>query len=266
MVNATGIVDAMNPMLVEQPEHPIFEGIDLPEDNTFDFWSQLGDDDHIDLVSTTEFGFAEVLAVESETGIPWIAYWDGETSEGDFYDGSMTFAGGPRLFLSAGSDDDPNTWGEKNITETGDQIVINAIAFLTGDSGTPPVTSLPNDCSGDGAVDATDLACILEAGGPEALSSLLEESGLIRGDINGDGTVDFPDFLALSGNFNMEVTSYTQGDLNGDGTVDFPDFLTLSMNFNKSGGGAAAATPEPTGLCLMAFVLPAIGMLRRRKA
>lgn len=265
MVDAAGITDATNPMLVSMPEHPIFEGIELSADNTVEFWSQLGENDNIDLLDTTDFGFAQILAVEAERELPWIAYWDGETEEGDFYDGSFTFASGPRLFLSAGSDDDPNTWGGKNITEAGDQILINAISFLTGDPGTPPVTSLPNDCNSDGVVDAADLSCIIASGGAEGLNGLISELGILAGDLDGNGNVEFADFLALSANFGQDATSYSQGDIDANGKVEFADFLALSANFGQSAAGAAAV-PEPAsllGLLLGAF---ALGSLRQRRA
>ena len=50
-------------------------------------------------------------------------------------------------------------------THAGDQIVLNAIAFLTGDPGN--VIALPNDCNADAIVDAGDLDCIIAAGGPD---------------------------------------------------------------------------------------------------
>lgn len=264
MVQSSSITDATNPMLVVQPEHPIFDGIELTADNTVEFWSQLGADDNIDLVETTDFGFADVIAVEADREIPWIAYWDGETSDGDFYDGSFTFAGGPRLYLSAGSDDDPNTWGEKNITEVGDQIFINAITFLTGDAGTPPASGLPNDCDGNGVVDAADLSCIVASGGPEGLASLLDETGIVAGDLDGNGNVEFADFLALSANFGQAVSSYSEGDVDGNGTVEFADFLTLSGNFGSV--AAASAVPEPSTFPLVGIALPlALSVARKRR-
>lgn len=264
MVDSTSITDASNPMLVTMPDHPIFEGIELSADNTVEFWSQLGEDDHIDLVDTTDFGFAQVIAVEAERELPWIAYWDGETEEGDFYDGSGTFAAGPRLYLSAGSDDDPNTWGEKNITEAGDQIFINAITFLTGDAGTPPVTALPNDCNSDGAVDAGDLSCIIASGGADGLNGLITELGILPGDLDGNGNVEFADFLALSANFGQDATSYSQGDIDANGKVEFADFLALSANFGQSASGAAAV-PEPTSFLGLALGTLLVGAIRRRR-
>ncbi len=55
----------------------------------------------------------------------------------------------------------------------------------------------------------------------------------ILGDIDGNGTVEFADFLILSENFG---TNAEDGDLDGNGEVGFADFLLLSNNFGKSVG------------------------------
>ncbi len=229
MVQSTSIQDAANPMVPTIPDHPIFEGVELNADGQIDFWSQLGDDDNIDLVNATDFGFAEVIATEADTDIPWIAYWDGETEDGDFYDGSSTFAAGPRLYLSAGSDDDPNSWGEKNITPAGDQIVLNAITFLTGDPGTPPV-----DTCTPGA-----------------------------GDFDGNGKVEFADFLILSTNFGSEADA-AGGDVDCNGMVEFADFLVLSSNFGTD-VAASQSVPEPSGLMPSLLGMLALAAVTRRR-
>ncbi len=54
---------------------------------------------------------------------------------------------------------------------------------------------------------------------------------LILGDINGDGLVDFTDFLELAENFGKENATREEGDLDGDETVGFGDFLILARNF-----------------------------------
>lgn len=93
----------------------------------------------------------------------------------------------------------------------------------------------------------------------------------LLGDLDGNGMVEFPDFLTLSANFNADVSGrpenqYTLGDIDCNGIVNFPDFLTLSMNFGSSLEGAAAAVPEPgTGLLTM-FGMLGMFMLRRRRA
>ena len=88
----------------------------------------------------------------------------------------------------------------------------------------------------------------------------------LLGDLNGDGTVDFPDFLTLSGNFGLDVDRYEDGDINCDGTVDFPDFLALSGNFGESLPGAAAAVPEPSmGILALIGFISMFGFRRSQK-
>jgi len=86
----------------------------------------------------------------------------------------------------------------------------------------------------------------------------------LAGDLDGDGSVGFPDFLALSANFGQNVGSYAEGDVDCSGDVGFPDFLALSANFGKS-LGATAAVPEPSGFGLaLVSLLSLMGVRRRR--
>lgn len=50
-------------------------------------------------------------------------------------------------------------------------------------------------------------------------------------DFNGNGTVDFPDFLAFAQAFNSTNVAF---DFNDNGTVDFADFLIFTQSFGKS--------------------------------
>ena len=50
-------------------------------------------------------------------------------------------------------------------------------------------------------------------------------------DFDGNGRVDFADFLILSANFSKENVGFAGGDANEDGVVDFSDFLLLSAAF-----------------------------------
>jgi len=89
-----------------------------------------------------------------------------------------------------------------------------------------------------------------------------EPSVGIPGDIDGDGTVGFPDFLILSNSFGQTVEAGTMGDFDGDGSVAFPDFLVLSNNFGQS---AAVAIPEPSSVRLLGMAVLFVGLLRRRR-
>jgi|GEM_PF-4356009 len=51
------------------------------------------------------------------------------------------------------------------------------------------------------------------------------------GDANGDGDVDFADFLVLSQNFGKTDQAFADGDFDGNGLVDFADFLVLADSF-----------------------------------
>ena len=84
------------------------------------------------------------------------------------------------------------------------------------------------------------------------------------GDINGDGSVSFQDFLILSNNFGNEASLHTEGDLDCDGSVAFADFLILSNNFGNA-PGAAASVPEPTSLLLLSFSCVGVALAKRRR-
>ena len=70
-----------------------------------------------------------------------------------------------------------------------------------------------------------------------------------QGDLDGNGTVEFNDFLVLSSNFSQSVSTYEAGDIDCNTVVEFNDFLVLSTNFGQS--VAAASVPEPTSSVLV---------------
>ena len=129
MADSTSVVDSTANLEAIDPNHAIFAGVALDAANQVPVWdnTSFGPDDNIDLLGTTDFGNATVIAQEAGTAFPWIAMW--ETGI-EFYDGSGMFAGGPRMFLSGGSDDDPNSWGGENFTAAGEQILLNAIGIM----------------------------------------------------------------------------------------------------------------------------------------
>lgn len=113
----------------------------------------------------------------------------------------------------------------------------------------------PNDCNLDGAVDIDDTLCAT----PESITDVLGTANLIAGDADGNGRVDFLDFLTLAGNFGQEG-NYKEGNFDLVGGVQFLDFLTLAGNFGMS-SSVAAAVPEPGTytlflLCAVLITLP----------
>ena len=65
------------------------------------------------------------------------------------------------------------------------------------------------------------------------------------GDLNGDGSLDFSDFLVMSFNFGKEVPDHRFGDIDCDGRVAFADFLTTSACFGNCGFAGSQPVPEP---------------------
>lgn len=68
------------------------------------------------------------------------------------------------------------------------------------------------------------------------LSSVASTDVVLAGDVDGNGEVNFQDFLAFVPNFSKTgVTGgAADGDFDSDGDVDFNDFLTLARNFGKT--------------------------------
>ena len=93
-----------------------------------------------------------------------------------------------------------------------------------------------------------------------------EPVNALEGDLDGNGKVEFADFLVLSGNFGTDVSGYEDGDIDCNGSVEFADFLVLSGNFGSSLGDEAAAVPEPS--CGLLLGMGVMGLLtcRRRNA
>ena len=85
-----------------------------------------------------------------------------------------------------------------------------------------------------------------------------------RGDVDGNGKVEFADFLIMAGNFGEEVKDHTEGDIDCNGKVEFADFLALSGNFGENVGGAASI-PEPTSCLLFGIAGFTLSSLRRRR-
>ena len=66
------------------------------------------------------------------------------------------------------------------------------------------------------------------------------EPEIVRnGDLDGDGDVDFSDFLlfvSAFGTIEGGIGYNPEADLDGDGVIEFPDFLIFASAFGKSVG------------------------------
>lgn len=102
------------------------------------------------------------------------------------------------------------------------------------------VSVAPGDCNTDGSVNAGDLECVVTV---QQRDHVLIELNSLPGDLDGDGTVAFADFLSLSANFGTDLTRYVDGNIDLTGGVEFADFLILSSNFGKT-RTAAVSVPE----------------------
>ncbi len=74
--------------------------------------------------------------------------------------------------------------------------------------------------------------------------AFLADNGFPKGDADGDGQVQFSDFVIVSENFD-QAGQYTDGDLDKDGVVQFGDSSILSENFGMAAGAAAITAPAP---------------------
>lgn len=115
---------AGNEVTVAEPDHPIFDGITLDENDEFTLSESPSN-----LTETFDAGNGTVLATDAVSGNVWIAYWE----EGvEFYPGSGQITGAPRLWFGAGiTTNDPK--GSENFTSEGETAFLNAVNFMLGE-------------------------------------------------------------------------------------------------------------------------------------
>jgi hypothetical protein len=93
------------------------------------------------------------------------------------------------------------------------------------------------------------------------------------GDLDVDGDIDIQDYVLFDNGFNEDVEdlsffdAYFLGDLNGDETHDFEDFIAFAGAYDAANGAGAFAAlstgvPEPSTLLLV--VLAAVALFARR--
>lgn len=67
-----------------------------------------------------------------------------------------------------------------------------------------------------------------------ATVNILSSSGLLPGDATGNGTVNASDLALVASAFNTSPPAITSADLNNDGIVDVYDLVIVGMNYGKS--------------------------------
>jgi hypothetical protein len=93
--------------------------------------------------------------------------------------------------------------------------------------------------------------------------TLVGQSGVLDGDLNGDGMVGSADLDIVRANWGQSVEAgcLSCGDPSGDGTVGSADLDIVRANWGRT--AAAAAIPEP-GTAMLLLVAAALFVLRRR--
>lgn len=98
-----------------------------------------------------------------------------------------------------------------------------ALLQLATNEPPPPQPDFSHfDLNKDGHINHLDLR-----------SWVFDIAGVLPGDADLDGDVDFDDFLRLSQRFGQEGANWSHGDVDCDGRVGFEDFLKLSINFGR---------------------------------
>jgi|GEM_PF-4916840 len=185
---------------------------------------------------------------------------------GDFgADGNVGVEDFTRLASNFG--DSGTTYSRGDFTQDGVTDIADATAWaeLAGDEAKSASVSAIEadlggtlyDFDGSGATDAADVTLI---------SDLFGVGGAIcipgNGDLDGNGQVEFADFLVLSSNFGGEADG-EGGDIDCDGMVAFSDFLVMSNNFGQS--VRAASVPEPSAGLLGLVSVASIMLVRKRR-
>jgi hypothetical protein len=115
---------------ISVPSHPIFSGVSSPVQITD---GVVGPSSFVDITGIGT-GNGTLLAKVTNAETAWIVEWE----EGvEYYPGSGQFAGGPRLFFAAGTQEDAATGvgrGEYNLTPDGEKVFLNAVRYMIGGS------------------------------------------------------------------------------------------------------------------------------------
>ena len=118
----------------------------------------------------------------------------------------------------------------------------------------------------DGIVD--DLALYNSALTAEQVAAHYDSRNYVFGDFDGNGAVEFADFLKLVDGFN-KPGSYSDGDATFDGKVDLADFSVFRRAFAAAAAAGepnVASVPEPSSAMLFIISAFALPLVRRTRS
>ena len=222
--------DAGSPsMLVLDPEHPIFSGIQTDQDGIVEVLDPnvaSGNTSFLNDILDAGNGTLLATSVPGIYDTAWIVEWPAGV---EYFEGAGQVAGGPRILFMAGTQDDPYTVpdgntapvGVLNLNEAGKQMFLNAINYMI------PVK--PVDPGADGLV----AYYALENNANDSSGNGLD--GTIVGDpVFVEGAVGMG--LQLDG-----VDDYV--DLGNDPLFDLTEQVTLSLWVNTQDIGNTQNNP-----------------------
>ncbi len=101
---------------------------------------------------------------------------------------------------------------------------------------------------------------------------LLQVTGVMAGDLNGDGAVNLTDYGIVRDHQQQAQLYNAQGELTGDGVVNLNDFRAFKTIYDAQNGAGsfaaaleAAQVPEPSSLALVMLLAGIAGCLKGRR-
>jgi len=139
--------------------------------------------------------------------------------------GATTFA-----VSNAGTGD--MNWTAQVITGS-DWLTVNPTSGVNGGTITASFTANTGSADRTATIRITAQGA---TGSPIDVTVVQARQNLLVGDCDGNGKVDYADFVTLKSNFGRTGMGWAQGDFDGNNKVDYTDFVSLKANFGKTGG------------------------------
>jgi hypothetical protein len=123
-------------MVADMPDHQIFDGVTLDENNQVKVLDETVGSGNTSLMQTEEYGDGTLIASVVEPYSAWIVHWP---KDGTFHGGTDYYAADARLWFGCGTRESTATpavpehvWGTENLTPDGEKMFLNAVDFMLG--------------------------------------------------------------------------------------------------------------------------------------